>query len=63
MGFEIGSVISASAPISIAFIIGRLALGGRLCCGTLTLMGHPVPVNERHFLRVAACGHRGAQNG
>ena len=52
VGFEIGSIISASAPSSIAFIVGRLvsgAVGGGLWCGTLTLMGHAVPVNKRHL--------------
>lgn len=52
VGFEIGSIISASAPNSIAFIVGRLvsgAAGGGLWCGTLTLMGHAVPVSKRHF--------------
>lgn len=50
--FEIGSAISASAPNSIAFIVGRLvsgAAGGGLWCGTLTLMAHAVPVSKRHF--------------
>ena len=52
VGFEIGSIISASAPSSIVFIVGRLvsgAAGGGLWCGTLTLMGHAVPVNKRHL--------------
>lgn len=50
--FEIGSVISASAPTSVAFIVGRLvsgAAGGGLWCGTLTLMAHAVPVHRRHL--------------
>ena len=50
--FEIGSAISASAPTSVAFIVGRLisgAAGGGLWCGTLTLMGHAVPVSKRHL--------------
>lgn len=50
--FEIGSTISASAPSSVAFIIGRLisgAAGGGLWCGTLTLMGKAVPARKRHL--------------
>ena len=50
--FEIGSVISASAPTSSAFIVGRLvsgAAGGGLWCGTLTVMSHAVPVDKRHL--------------
>lgn len=51
-GFELGSVVSAVAPNSVAFIVGRLisgAAGGGLWCGTLTLMAHAVPVNKRHL--------------
>lgn len=50
--FEIGSVISASAPTAEAFIVGRLvsgAAGGGLWCGTLTLMAHAVPASKRHL--------------
>lgn len=50
--FEIGSIISASAPSSVAFIIGRLisgAAGGGLWCGTLMLMGKAVPARKRHL--------------
>lgn len=50
--FEIGSTVSASAPTSEAFIIGRLisgAAGGGLWCGTLTVMGQAVPVRKRHL--------------
>ena len=52
VAFEIGSTISASAPTSIAFIVGRLvsgAAGGGLWCGTLTLMAHAVPTSKRHL--------------
>ena len=51
-GFEVGSIISAVAPNSVAFIVGRLVSGaaaGGLWCGTLTLMAHAVPVNKRHL--------------
>ncbi|KAL8902295.1 MAG: hypothetical protein Q9207_004779 [Kuettlingeria erythrocarpa] len=50
--FEIGSVISASAPTAEAFIVGRLvsgAAGGGLWCGTLTLMAFAVPASRRHL--------------
>lgn len=51
-GFELGSIISATAPNSVAFIVGRLVsgtAGGGLWCGTLTLMAHAVPVSKRHL--------------
>lgn len=50
--FEIGSVISASASSSAAFIIGRLISGaaaGGLWCGTLTLISHTIPLEKRHL--------------
>ncbi|MCJ1359142.1 MAG: hypothetical protein MMC33_009142 [Icmadophila ericetorum] len=50
--FELGSIISASAPTSVPFIVGRLvsgAAGGGLWCGTLTLVGQAVPVRNRHL--------------
>ena len=50
--FEVGSIISASAPTSGAFIAGRLVSGaasGGLWCGTLTVMAQAVPVHKRHF--------------
>ena len=50
--FEIGSAISASAPTSVAFIVGRLVSGTAGCglfCGTLTLMAHAVPASKRHL--------------
>lgn len=50
--FEIGSIISAAAPTSVAFIVGRLVSGaasGGLWCGVLTLLGYAVPVSKRHL--------------
>ena len=50
--FELGCIISAVAPNSVAFTVGRLisgAFGGGLWCGTLTLMVHAVPINKRHL--------------
>lgn len=50
--FEVGSIISAAAPTSGAFIIGRLvsgAAGGGLWCGTLTVVGQAVPARKRHL--------------
>lgn len=50
--FEIGSIISASAPSSIAFIIGRLvsgAAGGGLWCGTLALISQKISLEKRHL--------------
>lgn len=51
-GFEIGSVISATAPNSGAFIAGRLisgAAGGGLWCGSLTIMTLAVETRKRHL--------------
>ena len=48
--FEIGSVICATAPNSLALIMGRLvagAGGGGLYVGTLVLVGYTVPVYKR----------------
>lgn len=50
--FEVGSIISASAPTAEAFIVGRLVSGaaaGGLWCGTLTLMAHAVSPSKRHL--------------
>jgi MFS family permease len=50
--FEVGSIISASAPNSVAFIVGRLVsgvAGGGLWCGTLTIMATAVPPRKRHL--------------
>ena len=50
--FEIGSIVSASASSSVAFIVGRLISGaaaGGLWCGTLTLVSHMIPLEKRHL--------------
>lgn len=52
LGFEIGSIVSASAPTSVAFIVGRLICGisgGGLFCGTLTFVAQSVPIRTRHL--------------
>lgn len=48
--FELGSVLCATATSSLMLIVGRLisgAGGGGLYVGTLTLMGHAVPIKKR----------------
>ena len=48
--FEIGSVVCATAPSSIALIVGRLvagAGGAGLYVGTLTVVGSAVPIKQR----------------
>ena len=52
IGFEIGSIITAAAPNSIAFIAGRLVCGaasGGIWCGTLTIIPHAVPPKRRYI--------------
>ncbi|KAF7945603.1 uncharacterized protein EAE97_004641 [Botrytis byssoidea] len=49
---EVGSIISAVAPNSIAFIFGRLICGaaaGGIWCGTLTLVTNVVPPAKRYL--------------
>ncbi|TGO61660.1 hypothetical protein BOTNAR_0125g00050 [Botryotinia narcissicola] len=49
---EVGSIISAAAPNSIAFIFGRLICGaaaGGIWCGTLTLVTNVVPPAKRYL--------------
>ncbi|TGO36662.1 hypothetical protein BHYA_0118g00170 [Botrytis hyacinthi] len=53
--FEVGSIISAATPNSIAFIFGRLLCGaaaGGIWCGTLTLVTNVVPP-AKHYLYVS----------
>ena len=48
--FELGSILCATATSSVMLIVGRLisgAGGGGLYVGTLTLMGHAVPIQKR----------------
>ena len=50
--FEVGSIICATAPNTVALIMGRLiagAGGGGLYVGTLTFMGLAVPIRKRPF--------------
>ena len=50
--FEIGSIVSASATSSAAFILGRIISGaaaGGLWCGTLTLISQTIPLEKRHL--------------
>ena len=50
--FEIGSIISASASDSTAFIFGRLVCGaasGGIWCGTLILVTNIVPPKKRYL--------------
>lgn len=50
--FEIGSVVSASAPDPIAFMFGRLvceAAAGGIWCGELTLVTILVPPKNRYL--------------
>ena len=48
--FEVGSVVCATAPSSAALIVGRLLAGAGaagLYVGTLTVVGHAVPIKNR----------------
>ena len=48
--FEVGSVICATAPSSVVLILGRLLAGAGaagLYVGTLTVVGHSVPIKSR----------------
>ena len=50
--FEIGSIVSASATSSAAFILGRIISGAAaagLWCGTLTLLSQTIPLEKRHL--------------
>ena len=50
--FEIGSIVSASATSSAAFILGRIISGAAaagLWCGTLTLISQTIPLEKRHL--------------
>ena len=50
--FEIGSIVSASATSSAAFILGRIICGAAaagLSCGTLTLISQTIPLEKRHL--------------
>ncbi|TGO22473.1 hypothetical protein BPAE_0167g00160 [Botrytis paeoniae] len=50
--FEVGSIISAAAPNSIALIFGRLICGAAaegIWCGTLTLVTNVVPPSKRYL--------------